>query len=121
MILSYREWADDQKETLGYEILDKATAKHLEPLLSGYVNAPLATSEKGEMLEAKGVTFKSIDEIYNHIEKEVKSGSRVYLYRILFRPSMPYITKMDPSTFDEIQLPRPFMSEAIWQVRYTAI
>lgn len=121
MILSYKEWAEDAKDTMHPDFLDRATAKHLEPLLSGYVNSPIAITEKGETIEAKGVTFKSIDDIYDHFEKEVKSGCRVYLYKIMFRPSLPFITKLDPATFDEVLLPRPIMSEAVWQVRYAAI
>lgn len=121
MILSYNEWLDGNANAPNLDHFDLATAKHIEPLLSGFINSPLAISEKGEQLESKSVIFKSIDDIYEHIEKEVKSGSRVYLHRITFRPSMPYITKLDPATFDEILLPRPIMSEAIWQVRYAAI
>lgn len=122
MILSYGEWKDQSKsELISVEQIDTATARYIEPLLSGYVNAPIAISERGKHLESKTKMFASIAELHDFVHNEVRNGYRVYLYTILYRPPMPFITMIDETTFEEVELDEVVMSKAQWKLRYTSI
>lgn len=121
MIMGYTEWSESIKTDLDSGHLDTATAMYVEPFVTGYITSPMARTERDETVQVSSVAFQSIDEIYEHFKKEVASGSRIYLYKILFMPSLPFITKTDPYTFNVEVMDRPVMSEEIWKVRYATI
>lgn len=122
MILSYGEWKDQSKsELISVEHIDTATARYIEPLLSGYINAPIAISERGEQLESKTTLFDNIEDLHDYVHLQVRKGYRVYLYTIIYRPPMPFITMMDETTFEEVELDEVVMSKAQWKLRCTII
>lgn len=116
------EW---RKETLalfaefqpGIGEIDYGGMKYLSSAVNAFMTAPTATYY-GSYIEATTRKSDSIVRVKNALQ--VSTGY-VLLHSLILIPGNVYYTKMDPITFDAIDLEEPIIEGPTWLVRYAEI
>lgn len=129
-IISFNDWIDwndnQPKKDYGHQgtgFLDVATAHFLKDSFSGFMTAPVAMF-KGVPLEAKSraivCTINRLLEAKEYLEN-LKKKDEIFLYEIVFVPSVVTYTEVNPNTFERFTLDPPMLTEAFWRISYATL
>lgn len=125
-IINYDEWVKHQStvKTLATmpEIIDLPAAEYLKECFAGYMTGPVGLF-KGVPLTAKSKIFQNDSNGILEAKKYLNDHKEVddlFLYQILFIPSVLQIRIFDKDTLEFKTLSTPVMSKSGWKIRYAA-
>ena len=126
-IIDYNEWVSYQSniKTLAAmpELIDLTAAEYLKECFVGYMKGPVGLF-KGVPITAKSKIFNNdLDGIleakkYLNEHKEIDD---LFLYQVLFIPSVLQTRVFDNDTFEFKTLSTPVMSKSGWKIRYASL
>ena len=89
--------------------------------IAGYMNQPVATYN-GKPLIALSRKVSDIDEFIDWFKfSEWFDNHSIFLYQILYQPSLPQYYSVDPNTFEQQKNEKLEMTEAYWIIRFAIL
>ena len=125
--INYDEWVKYQSniKTLATapELIDLTAAEYLKEYFAGYMTGPVGLF-KGVPILAKSKIFNNdldgILEVKKYLN-EHKESDDLFLYQILFIPSMLQTRVFDENTLEIKTFSNPVMSKSKWKIRYASL
>jgi hypothetical protein len=94
--------------------------KYLEPVLTGYMTAPVGV-HYGKPMEARTITTEDLVEFRQQCASWIAEGKLVFLYMAIWYPSQHVFYKADPATYEPVECDPPVFIEGKWKIRYALL
>jgi hypothetical protein len=121
------EWAEkaakmsqNAADTHFHEWVPVHAGKYFEPVVTGYMTAPVGF-HYGKAMEARTITTTDIIAFRDQCATWIAEGKQVFFYMAIWYPSQHVFYKADPTTYEPVECDPPVFIEGKWKIRYALL